>query len=187
MGTQAFPNSLQSCLLILKEPGVHNCLYSPHLRDLLLLLRIPPSSLPVMYGFNLGESILPFLGVTTALAIAAPAYCGYYHYIVEPRVKRVGFGPPEGRLVPGLLATFFVPVGLFIFGPFFSPTHSPWCPGYLADKALHSLDIETLHPLDHPHNRCLRSHDGMLYHSTSALPLPSFHLPSIRGFALRSQ
>ena len=69
-----------------------------------------------MYGFNLGESSLPFLTVIVALAICMPAYCGYYYYIVEPEVKKNGFGAPEGRLVPGLVATFFVPIGLFVVG-----------------------------------------------------------------------
>ncbi|KAG0648126.1 Caffeine resistance 5 [Hyphodiscus hymeniophilus] len=45
-----------------------------------------------------------------------PSYCGYYYYIVEPRVKAQGFGPPKDRLIPGLVATFFVSAGLFIFG-----------------------------------------------------------------------
>ena len=45
-----------------------------------------------------------------------PAYCAYYYYIVEPRVKVQGFGPPEDRLISGLFATFFVPAGLFLFG-----------------------------------------------------------------------
>lgn len=71
-----------------------------------------------MYGFNLGESTLPFLSVIVALGISFPLYCGYYYWIVEPRVKISGFGPPEDRLIPGLWATLFVPVGLLIFGKF---------------------------------------------------------------------
>lgn len=69
-----------------------------------------------MYGFNLGESSLPFLSVVVALFICVPSYCGYYYYIVEPQVKKSGFGPPEQRLIPGLITTFFVPAGLFVFG-----------------------------------------------------------------------
>jgi MFS transporter, DHA1 family, multidrug resistance protein len=69
-----------------------------------------------MYGFNLGESSLPFLSVVVALLLCVPSYCGYYYYIVEPQVEKSGFGPPEQRLIPGLIATFFVPAGLFVFG-----------------------------------------------------------------------
>lgn len=75
-----------------------------------------PLVFPVMYSFNLGESNLPFLSVVVSLLICVPLYCWYYLYIVEPRVKLNGFGPPEERLIPGLIATFFVPAGLFIFG-----------------------------------------------------------------------
>jgi DHA1 family multidrug resistance protein-like MFS transporter len=69
-----------------------------------------------LYRFNLGESSLPFLAVIVSLAIAMPLYLGYYRWFVEPRVKVNGFGPPEERLIPGLFATFCVPIGLFIFG-----------------------------------------------------------------------
>jgi DHA1 family multidrug resistance protein-like MFS transporter len=68
-----------------------------------------------MYGFNLGASSLPFLSVIVALFICVPAYCGYYYYKIEPQVKKSGFGPPEQRLIPGLI-TFCVPAGLFLFG-----------------------------------------------------------------------
>ncbi|KAE8442608.1 hypothetical protein EG329_003031 [Mollisiaceae sp. DMI_Dod_QoI] len=74
-----------------------------------------PLVFPVMYGFDLGESNLPFLSVVVSLLICVPLYCWYYLYIVEPRVKLNGFGPPEERLIPGLIATFFVPAGLFVF------------------------------------------------------------------------
>lgn len=69
-----------------------------------------------MYNFNLGQASLPFLAVLVALLACMPAYFAYYYYIVEKRVKKIGFGPPEERLIPGLVATFFIPIGLFIFG-----------------------------------------------------------------------
>jgi DHA1 family multidrug resistance protein-like MFS transporter len=71
---------------------------------------------PVMYGFNLGESSLPFLSVVVTLFPCAPLYCCYYYSIVEPRVLKNGFGPPEERLIPGLVTTLFIPAGLFLFG-----------------------------------------------------------------------
>ncbi|KAK0105121.1 hypothetical protein ONS95_004518 [Cadophora gregata] len=74
-----------------------------------------PLVFPVMYGFNLGESQLPFLAVVISLLFCVPPYYYYYYYIVEPQVKNRGFGPPEERLIPGLIATFFVPAGLFLF------------------------------------------------------------------------
>lgn len=79
---------------------------------------------PVMYGFNLGESSPPFLSVIVALFLCVPLYCSYYYYIVEPRVLRNGFGPPEERLIPWLVTTLFIPAGLFLFG---EPQHSLPC------------------------------------------------------------
>jgi MFS transporter, DHA1 family, multidrug resistance protein len=69
-----------------------------------------------MYGFNLGESSLQFLSVVVALFICMLSYCGYYYYVVEPQVKKSGFGAPEQCLISGLITTFFVPAGLFDFG-----------------------------------------------------------------------
>ncbi|PMD30724.1 multidrug transporter [Hyaloscypha variabilis F] len=74
-----------------------------------------PLVFPVLYGFNLGESSLPFPSVVVALLICMPAYCGYYYYVVEPQVKKTGFGLSEQRLIPGLVSAFFVPIGLFVF------------------------------------------------------------------------
>ncbi|OBT41552.1 hypothetical protein VE00_08650 [Pseudogymnoascus sp. WSF 3629] len=74
-----------------------------------------PLVYPVIYHFNLGESSLPFLAVTVALAISMPLYCWYWYSVIEPRVQLQGFGPPEDRLVPALLASWTVPIGLFIF------------------------------------------------------------------------
>jgi MFS transporter, DHA1 family, multidrug resistance protein len=76
-----------------------------------------PLVYPTIYGFNLGQTGLPFLAVLVALAICIPAYCAYFWYCAEPVMLRTpGFGPPEARLVPGLYASFLVPIGCFMFG-----------------------------------------------------------------------
>ncbi|KAL6706700.1 hypothetical protein ACN47E_005242 [Coniothyrium glycines] len=69
-----------------------------------------------MYGFNLGELGLTFLSVTVGVAISIAWYWWYIYYRVEPYIRANGLGAPERRLVPALYVTFFVPVGLFIFG-----------------------------------------------------------------------
>lgn len=74
----------------------------------------------------MGESNLPFLSVVVSLIVCVPAYCGYFYYIVTPRVMKVGFGAPEGRLVPGLYATFCVPAGMFLFGKNSPPRGKDW-------------------------------------------------------------
>lgn len=70
----------------------------------------------VMYGFNLGEMGLTFLSVTVGVIISIAWYWYYIYYVVEPSIRANGLGSPERRLIPALFVTFFVPVGLFIFG-----------------------------------------------------------------------
>jgi DHA1 family multidrug resistance protein-like MFS transporter len=70
----------------------------------------------VMYGFNLGELGLTFLSVTVGVVLSITWYWWYIYYIVEPSIRSHGLGEPERRLIPALYVTFFVPIGLFIFG-----------------------------------------------------------------------
>lgn len=70
----------------------------------------------VMYGFNLGEMGLTFLSVTVGVIISIVWYWWYIFYRVEPDIRNNGLGEPERRLIPALVVTFFVPIGLFIFG-----------------------------------------------------------------------
>lgn len=68
------------------------------------------------YGFNLGEMGLTFLSVTIGVTLSLAWYWYYIHRIVNPSIRAHGLGAPERRLIPALVVTFFVPVGLFIFG-----------------------------------------------------------------------
>jgi DHA1 family multidrug resistance protein-like MFS transporter len=69
-----------------------------------------------MYGFNLGELGLTFLSVTVGVILSIVWYWWYIYYIVEPSIRLHGLGAPERRLIPALYITWFVPIGLFIFG-----------------------------------------------------------------------
>ena len=76
-----------------------------------------PLVYPVVYGFNLGESTLPFLVTLVALAICIPGYCAYFALHAKPLMrKQPDFGPPEDGLTPGVVASFSIPIGCFIFG-----------------------------------------------------------------------
>jgi hypothetical protein len=75
-----------------------------------------PLVYPVIYDFNLGESSLPFLTVSTGIGIGIPIYFVYWGYFVTPRVNRDGFGPPENLLWLALFFSWLIPVGLFLFG-----------------------------------------------------------------------
>ena len=68
------------------------------------------------YGFNLGEMGLTFLSITIGVVIAIAIYWAYNYYKVEPEIRAHGLGPPERRLIPALVASFFCPIGLFMFG-----------------------------------------------------------------------
>ncbi|KAF2273859.1 benomyl/methotrexate resistance protein [Westerdykella ornata] len=69
-----------------------------------------------MYGFNLGEMGLTFLSVTVGVILSLAWYWYYIHHYVEPSILANGLGAPEGRLRPALFVTFFIPIGLFLFG-----------------------------------------------------------------------
>ena len=71
-----------------------------------------------IYGFDLGKTGLAFLAVLAGLITAMALYCSYFYLFADAKFSRAGPGsiPPEARLWPGLVATFFIPLGLFIFG-----------------------------------------------------------------------
>ncbi|OCL02965.1 MFS general substrate transporter [Glonium stellatum] len=70
-----------------------------------------------IYGFNLGQIGLAFLAVLVGLIVAVIVYCAYFYFIADPKMAKAepGTVPPEARLWPGLVATFAIPIGLFIF------------------------------------------------------------------------
>lgn len=69
-----------------------------------------------IYGFNLGELGLSFVSVLSGLFVSIGLYCSYFYYIGHPRMAKMETVPPEARLWPGLIASFLIPIGLFIFG-----------------------------------------------------------------------
>lgn len=71
-----------------------------------------------IYHFDLGVTGLAFLSVLVGLFISAGSYCAYIYFVADPHTEKVGFFniEPEYRVRPALVATFFIPIGLFIFG-----------------------------------------------------------------------
>ncbi|KAL5336907.1 MFS general substrate transporter [Aspergillus crustosus] len=74
-----------------------------------------PFVFPEMYGFNSGESGLAYLSVPVGVSSTIPIGLLHYGLWVEPKLKKGGFPAPEVWLKPGLVATWFVAIGLFIF------------------------------------------------------------------------
>ena len=76
-----------------------------------------------VYGWAIGQIGLAFLAVLVGLLVAVLVYCGYFYFVAEPEIARMeaeesGAVPAEARLKPGLVATFLIPIGLYIFGEF---------------------------------------------------------------------
>lgn len=69
-----------------------------------------------IYGMNLGEMGLVFLSVTVGVALAGICLFCFLHYYVNPRMRIRGFEGPEQRLLPAVVGSFLIPIGLFIFG-----------------------------------------------------------------------
>lgn len=71
-----------------------------------------------MYGFNLGQSGLPFLAFVPGLLIAVPGYTIWFRLKAEPVMRREPpplYGFPESRLLPAVATGAFAPIGLFMF------------------------------------------------------------------------
>ncbi|KAM0258610.1 hypothetical protein ACHAQJ_003781 [Trichoderma viride] len=68
------------------------------------------------YGMNQGQVGLIFLSISVGVSISIALYVGYLKLVFEPSIVKHGLGEPERRIVPGLPASFLVPIGLFMFG-----------------------------------------------------------------------
>lgn len=68
-----------------------------------------------MYGMNYGEMGLIYLAVLTAVVVGGVPYLGFIHFFVNKATKEGRKIQPETRLVPALVASLFMPTGLFLF------------------------------------------------------------------------
>lgn len=50
------------------------------------------------------------------MVLAIIIYYAYIYFVMEPEIRAHGLGSPERRLIPALVASFFLPAGLLIFG-----------------------------------------------------------------------
>lgn len=140
-----------------------------------------PLVYPKIYGFNLGETGLPFLSVLVALGVCIPAYCAYFYYYAEPiMLSSPGFGQPEERLVPGLFASVFIPVGCFLFGKLCVSN----AVGSSSLTHLCSLDYTPLNPLDRKRLRRRPQHVRNVPCDAMHFPVLAIHLPKILGISL---
>ncbi|KAI4130313.1 MAG: hypothetical protein LQ347_003435 [Umbilicaria vellea] len=84
------------------------------------LLYIWFESFPIVftgiYGFNLGEEGLAFIGILVGAFAAIPPFFWYLHKYTEPKFNQNGELKPEERLPPAFVAAFCIPISLFWFG-----------------------------------------------------------------------
>lgn len=137
-----------------------------------------------IYQFTLGEFGLAFLSIVVALAIIIPCYCAFFYFVVEPKARKEGFGAPEGSLVPAMIGSMVVPVGLFLFGKpsdYLLPVSS-------VDRKLtrlRSVDKPSFCPLDREYDRCYACRHGLFPHHPEHFHLRSVDLPKIRRITIR--
>lgn len=142
-----------------------------------------PLVYPKDYGFNLGETGLPFLGVMVGLIVALPLYCGYFFWHAEPlMLSQPGFGPPESRLVPGIFAAFIMPIGLFLFGKYPDILEAN-----IYANGFPSLDHPSISALDGKHRRRCAEPSRLIHHHPVHVPLPPIHLSEVLRFSLCSK
>lgn len=84
-----------------------------------------PLVYPVYYGMTLGQIGLVFLCILVACVIGVSIYVSYIHFYVNPRIRSLGWGAQEERLIPALVAAFGPTIGLFIFAWTAAP-QIPW-------------------------------------------------------------
>ena len=137
-----------------------------------------PFVFPVMYGFDLGQSGLAFLCVPVGVLIAVPIGLLHYGTKVEPRLVKEGFPAPEVWLRPGLIGSFLVTIGLFIFG------ERTCCSNVLPSADISSLVRPFVDTLDRPTHRSGDQPNGLLRYLERSLHLPSQHLPQIRSITV---
>jgi DHA1 family multidrug resistance protein-like MFS transporter len=77
-----------------------------------------------IYGFNLGEEGLAYLGILVGAFVVLPPFFLYLYKVLEPQFDDEGNIAPEKRLPPACVGAFFIPICLFWFG--WSSGHVHW-------------------------------------------------------------
>ncbi|KAE8445556.1 hypothetical protein EG329_013320 [Mollisiaceae sp. DMI_Dod_QoI] len=74
-----------------------------------------PLVFPLFYGFDLGQTGLAFLACFIGVTVGLLAYFAYLHWYMIPDNIHNGLREQEHRLVPAIMGSFLLPIGLFIF------------------------------------------------------------------------
>jgi DHA1 family multidrug resistance protein-like MFS transporter len=74
-----------------------------------------PLVFPPVYGFNLGQTGLAFLACFVGVILGLLGYFAYLHWYMIPDNIKNGLREQEHRLVPAIIGSILLPIGLFIF------------------------------------------------------------------------
>jgi DHA1 family multidrug resistance protein-like MFS transporter len=74
-----------------------------------------PLVFPPFYNFNLGQTGLAFLSCLIGVIIGLLGYLAYLYFYMVPDNLKNGFREQEHRLVPAMIGSCLLPVGLFMF------------------------------------------------------------------------
>lgn len=69
-----------------------------------------------IYGFNLGQNGLAYLGLFCGSVLAVPPMFLYLYYRLGKQFNENGDLRPEKRLPPAIVGAFIVPISLLVFG-----------------------------------------------------------------------
>lgn len=103
--------------IMLKDPSIFFVnLYTGYFYGVFYtFFEVFPLVFPVFYGFNLGQTGLTFLSCLVGVTIGLAAYFAYLQFYMVPDNIKNGFREQEHRLVPAIIGSFLLPIGLFIF------------------------------------------------------------------------
>jgi DHA1 family multidrug resistance protein-like MFS transporter len=74
-----------------------------------------PLVFPPMYGFSLSQTGLTFLSCLVGVSIAISLYFAYLYFYMVPDNKKHGLREQEHRLIPAIVGSVFITIGLLIF------------------------------------------------------------------------
>ncbi|PIA94360.1 Caffeine resistance protein 5 [Cercospora beticola] len=72
-----------------------------------------------IYNFRFGIMGVAFLSIAVGVLLGFLAWVGYFYFYADKTFAKImatgAMPPPEARLVPGLIFTWFIPAGLFLY------------------------------------------------------------------------
>jgi DHA1 family multidrug resistance protein-like MFS transporter len=112
-----FATLIRPMEIMLKDPSIFFVnLYTGYFYGVFYtFFEVFPLVFPVYYDFNLGQTGLTFLSCFVGVSIAVGSYFVYLRLYMVPDNLKNGFREQEHRLVPAIVGSFLLPIGLFIF------------------------------------------------------------------------